>query len=254
MPPAPRQEPLIPTPLKIGLGVGLLLAGLAVLLLLGGSGGSGSGDTTPIAATEATTDTAQAVDTTEATETTVAPVTTVAPQSTDGPAPTTSTPATPPQAIKDLYSTPNFAFALTVMESKLGKDADLVRLQGSGYFLDAQVRQGTKIKGVRFDALNIAFSKNPVLVPPFKPAKEVDFPIKVVDPAAVDRILAGVRKITGSAKASIDGLDLRRDPTDNTLRWEITAETPAQIGIILYTDPDGRNIRTLDQQSALTSP
>lgn len=169
-------------------------------------------------------------------------------QETSTPSPAIPSPPEPPlpfdEAPIEVSTTRGLVSAVAAVRDRIGEGAELTRLLLSPpQFADFHIRRGEQVDGLRFDSVTRELSPLEVRLVGGGSLGPLAFPLVAVDPAAVDRIRGALRRRIGAPDFSLSGLDLRRDPVDGQLRWEITARGGGEIGLIFHADADGRNLR-----------
>jgi hypothetical protein len=145
----------------------------------------------------------------------------------------------------DVLTSAGFRPALEELRMTAGEDADLTRLQISPGYGQFHVREGNEPRGFAFGSgTGDSSGLSPIDVQVIGPGSlsDFDFPLRQVHAEAIDRLARAARREEGDA-VEINVLDLRRDPVDNRLRWEVVVDSPKRRGAIFHADPSGRRFR-----------
>src|SRR5262249_20348530 len=69
-----------------------------------------------------------------------------------------------------------------------------------------------------------------------------DFPFTEIDPAAIDKIVSGVKSVSGVSDIKVTVMTLEKSAVDGQLKWTINAEGGGRTGLVYNADPDGSNV------------
>ena len=226
----PREEPLVPRPIALlGIVAVIGLAVFAYLQIAGDDEGEGGKEMPEPITVEATKSPPLPTDED------------VAPEPAD-PGP------------QDVFSSARFAPALAAARVIAGPRARMTRLQLNGPFADFHLLKRGKLRGIRWNALSAAVEPIEVITVGGGSPKAIAFKLGAVKTAAIDRLVRRTARKSGRPDFEVISLDLRRDPVDNRLRWEIVGHGGGELGLIYYADPDGTGVRSQQQQIARTTP
>src|SRR4029077_2505894 len=70
----------------------------------------------------------------------------------------------------------------------------------------------------------------------------LDFPLSEVDPAAINKIVSGVKEKSGVNDLNVTVMTLAKSPVDGLLKWVINAEGGGRTGLVYNAEPDGSNV------------
>lgn len=140
----------------------------------------------------------------------------------------------------DLFTTPGFEEAVNAVSGQEGSDAPVLRVQVTAGGAEFQIRDGEQATGYVYSGGDL--SPIDVQVIGTGSLDGQDFPLTDVDPAAIDKIDAGVQQESGVDDIKITVLTLEKSALDGKLRWVINAEGGGRTGLVYNADPDGSNI------------
>ena len=140
---------------------------------------------------------------------------------------------------EELLTSDGFAKAVDAMEDEAGADAPLLRVQVNLAGAEFQVREGDDAGGFIFTAGELA----PIQVEILGNAKLEgnDFPLSVVDPAAIDKIVEGVKTESGFDDVALTNLLLEKQ-SGGGLKWVINASGGGRTDLAFNADSDGSNV------------
>jgi hypothetical protein len=140
---------------------------------------------------------------------------------------------------EELLTSDGFAEAVDAMEGEAGSDAPLLRVQVNLAGAEFQVREGDDAGGFIFTAGELA----PIQVEILGNAKLEgnDFPLSVVDPAAIDKIVEGVKTESGFDDVALTNLLLEKQ-SGGGLKWVINASGGGRTDLAFNADSDGSNV------------
>src|SRR5262249_34851753 len=69
-----------------------------------------------------------------------------------------------------------------------------------------------------------------------------DYPFSEIDPAAIDKIVSGVKSESGVSDIKVTVMTLEKSAVDGKLGWTINAEGGGRTGLVYNADPDGSNV------------
>jgi hypothetical protein len=69
-----------------------------------------------------------------------------------------------------------------------------------------------------------------------------DFPFSEIDPAAIDKIVSGVKENAGVNDLKVTVMTLEKSNIDGQLKWTINAEGGGRTGLVYNAEPDGSNV------------
>ena len=69
-----------------------------------------------------------------------------------------------------------------------------------------------------------------------------DFPLSEIDPAAIDKIVSGVKQQAGVNDLKVTVMTLEKSTVDGQLKWTINAEGGGRTGLVYNAEPDGSNV------------
>lgn len=69
-----------------------------------------------------------------------------------------------------------------------------------------------------------------------------DFPLEETYVAAIDKVVSGVKSVSGISDIKITVMTLEKSPVDGQLKWTINAEGNGRTGLVYNAEPDGSNV------------
>lgn len=139
----------------------------------------------------------------------------------------------------DLFTTAGFQKAYDAVKPKTGgKPALKVQItQGGAEF---QLRNGEQATGFVYTGGSVHDETVQVIGP--GSLNGTDFPFSEIDPAAIDKIVSGVKSVSGIKDIKVTVLDLEKSAATGKLGWTINAEGGGRTGLVYNADPDGSNV------------
>ena len=140
----------------------------------------------------------------------------------------------------DLFTSSGFTDALNAVSDEEGADAPLfdIRITSAGAeftFVDGEQLTGQIYTGGELESRDVDVIGPGTL-------EGSDFPLSEVDPAAIDRIVEGVRTESGIDDVEVTVLQLTKQNVNGELQWIINAEGDGRTGLVFNADPDGSNV------------
>ena len=139
-----------------------------------------------------------------------------------------------------LFTSSGFQKAYDAVKDKAGENAQVLQLQISQGGADFKLRSGEQATGFVYTGGDLHDEKVDVIGPGSLEGQ--DFPFSEVDPAAIDKIVSGVRSESGVNDLKITVMTLEKSSVDGTLKWTINAEGGGRTGLVYNAEPDGSNV------------
>ena len=140
----------------------------------------------------------------------------------------------------DLFTTAGFQKAYDAVTDKAGENARMLQVQVTEGGAEFTLKSGEEATGFVYTDGSLHDQKVE-LVGPFSIEGE-DFPISEVDPAAIDKIVSGVRSQSPASDAKVTVLQLDKQNVEGNVQWSIVAEGGGRTGIPYTAEPDGSGV------------
>jgi hypothetical protein len=141
---------------------------------------------------------------------------------------------------EELFTTAGFRKAYDAATERAGEQAAVLEVQITSGGADFKLRSGEQATGFVYRDGELHDQRVEVIGPGSLEGQ--DFPISAVDPAAIDRIVSGVRTESGIRDIEVTVLTLAKSAIDGKLRWTINAAGGGRTGLVYNADPDGSNV------------
>jgi hypothetical protein len=141
---------------------------------------------------------------------------------------------------EDLFTTAGFQKATDAVQDKAGENAQVLQVQITQGGADFKLRSGEQATGFVYTGGDLHDEKVDVIGSGSLEGQ--DFPFSEVDPAAVDKIVSGVKSEIGAADAKVTVMTLEKSAVDGNLKWTINAEGGGRTGLVYNAEPDGSNV------------
>jgi hypothetical protein len=139
----------------------------------------------------------------------------------------------------ELFTTAGFQKAYDAVKGKAGgKPALQVQITQGG--ADFKLRDGEKATGFVYTGGDLHDEQVDVIGPGSLNGQ--DFPFSEIDPAAIDKIVSGVKSESGLSDIKVTVMTLEKSAVDGKLKWTINAEGGGRTGLVYNADPDGSNV------------
>ena len=139
----------------------------------------------------------------------------------------------------ELFTTAGFQKAYDAVKEKAGgKPALQVQITQGG--ADFKLRDGEKATGFVYTGGDLHDEQVQIIGPGSLNGQ--DFPFSEIDPAAIDKIVSGVKSESGISDIKVTVMTLEKSSVDGTLKWTINAEGGGRTGLVYNADPDGSNV------------
>jgi hypothetical protein len=139
----------------------------------------------------------------------------------------------------DLFTTAGFQKAYDAVKAKAGgKPALQVQITQGG--ADFKLRDGESATGFVYTGGDLHDEQVQVIGPGSLNGQ--DFPFSEIDPDAIDKIVAGVKSVSGISGIKVTVMTLEKSAVDGKLKWTINAEGGGRTGLVYNADPDGSNV------------
>jgi hypothetical protein len=148
----------------------------------------------------------------------------------------------------ELFTSAGFRKASDAVKEKAGENAQVLQVQITTGGADFKLRSGEQATGFVYTGGELHDEKVQVIGPGSLEGQ--DFPISEVDPAAVDKIVSGVRSKSGLSDLKVTVMTLEKSATDGKLRWTVNAEGGGRTGLVYTADPDGSQVSSPTQAAS----
>jgi hypothetical protein len=139
----------------------------------------------------------------------------------------------------DLFTTAGFQKAYDAVKDKAGgKPALQVQITQGG--ADFKLRDGERATGFVYTGGSLHDEQVQVIGPGSLNGQ--DFPFSEIDPAAIDKIVSGVKSESGINDIKVTVMTLEKSAVDGRLKWTVNAEGGGRTGLVYNADPDGSNV------------
>ncbi|HEU4980514.1 MAG TPA: hypothetical protein VFT14_04795 [Solirubrobacterales bacterium] len=146
----------------------------------------------------------------------------------------------PAAANEELFTTAGFQQAYDGVTEEAGEGAQVLQVQITSGGASFKLRSGEQATGFVYTDGELHDQEVEVIGP--GSLEGTDFPISEVDPAAIDRIVEGVRSESGVSGIEPTVMTLEKGAVDGELRWTVNAEGGGRSGLVYTADPDGSNV------------
>jgi hypothetical protein len=140
----------------------------------------------------------------------------------------------------DLFTTAGFRKANDAVKDKAGENAQALEIQITEGGATFKLRNGEQATGFIYTGGDLHDVKVDVIGPGSLEGQ--DYPFSEINPAAIDKIVSGVKSASGVSDVKITVLTLAKSPVDGTLKWTINAEGGGRTGLVYNAEPDGSNV------------
>jgi hypothetical protein len=139
----------------------------------------------------------------------------------------------------DLFTSAGFQKAYDAVKDKAGgKPALQVQITEGG--ADFKLRDGEQATGFVYTGGDVHDEQVQLIGPGSLNGQ--DFPFAQIDPAAIDKIVSGVKSQAGVSDLKVTVMTLEKSAVDGQLKWTINAEGGGRTGLVYNADPDGSNV------------
>jgi hypothetical protein len=146
----------------------------------------------------------------------------------------------PAAANEELFTSAGFQEAYDAVTEEAGEGAQVLQVQITSGGASFKLRSGEQATGFVYTDGELHDQEVEVIGP--GSLEGTDFPISEVDPAAIDRIVEGVRSESGVSDVAVTVMTLEKGTIDGVLRWTVNAEGGGRTGLVYTADPDGSNV------------
>ncbi len=140
----------------------------------------------------------------------------------------------------DLFTTAGFQKATDAVKDKAGENAQALQVQITEGGADFKLRSGEQATGFVYTGGDLHDEKVDIIGPGSLDGQ--DFPFSEVDPAAIDKIVSGVKEKAGVSDLKVTVMTLEKSAVDGQLKWTINAEGGGPTGLVYNAEPDGSNV------------
>ena len=139
----------------------------------------------------------------------------------------------------ELFTTSGFQKAYDAVKDKAGENAQVLQLQITAGGADFKLRNGEQATGFVYTGGDVHDEKVDIIGP--GSIEGQDYPFAEIDPAAIDKIVSGVKSDVG-AGAKVTVMTLEKSAVDGKLKWVVNAEGNGRTGLVYNAEPDGSNV------------
>jgi hypothetical protein len=140
----------------------------------------------------------------------------------------------------DLFTTAGFQKAYDAVTDKAGENAQALQVQITEGGADFKLRNGEQATGFIYTGGDLHDEKVDVIGPGSLNGQ--DYPFSEIDPAAIDKIVSGVKETAGVSDVKVTVMTLEKSPVDGQLKWTINVEGGGRTGLVYNAEPDGSNV------------
>lgn len=140
----------------------------------------------------------------------------------------------------DLFTTAGFQKAVDAVKGKAGDNAQALQVQITEGGADFKLRNGEQATGFVYTGGALHDEKVDVIGPGSLEGQ--DFPFSEIDPAAIDKIVSGVKQQAGVNDLKVTVMTFEKSAVDGQLKWTINAEGGGRTGLVYYAEPDGSSV------------
>jgi hypothetical protein len=139
----------------------------------------------------------------------------------------------------ELFTSAGFQKAYDAVKEKSGGKS-VLQLQITQGGADFKLRDGEKATGFVYSGGDV-HPEQVELVGPGS-IEGQDYPFSEIDPAAIDKIISGVKSVSGIDDIKVTVMTLEKSAIDGKLKWTINADGGGHTGLPYNADPDGSNV------------
>ena len=140
----------------------------------------------------------------------------------------------------DLFTSAGFQNAYDAVKDKAGENAQALQVQITEGGADFKLRNGEQATGFVYTGGDLHDETVDVIGPGSLEGQ--DFPFSEIDPAAINKIVAGVKEAAGVSDLKVTVMTLEKSQIDGNLKWTINAEGGGRTGLVYNAEPDGSNV------------
>ena len=140
----------------------------------------------------------------------------------------------------DLFTSAGFQKANDAVTDKAGENAQALQVQITEGGADFKLRSGEQATGFVYTGGDLHDEKVDVIGPGSLEGQ--DFPFSEIDPAAIDKIVSGIKEQAGVSDLKVTVMTLEKSAVDGQLKWTINAEGGGRTGLVYNAEPDGSNV------------
>ncbi len=140
----------------------------------------------------------------------------------------------------DLFTSAGFQKAYDAVKEKAGENAQALQVQITAGGADFKLRNGEQATGFVYTGGDLHDEKVDVIGPGSLNGQ--DFPFSEIDPAAINKIVAGVKEKSGVTDLKVTVMTFEKSAVDGQLKWTINAEGGGRTGLVYNAEPDGSNV------------
>jgi hypothetical protein len=140
----------------------------------------------------------------------------------------------------ELFTTAGFQKAYDAVKDEAGENAQALQVQVTEGGADFKLRNGEQATGFVYTGGDLHDEKVDVIGPGSLEGQ--DFPFSEIEPAAIDKIVSGVKDASGVIDLKVTVMTLEKSQIDGTVKWTINAEGGGRTGLVYNAEPDGSNV------------
>jgi hypothetical protein len=140
----------------------------------------------------------------------------------------------------DLFTTAGFQKAYDAVTDKAGENAQALQVQITEGGADFKLRSGEQATGFVYTGGDLHDEQVDVIGPGSLNGQ--DYPFSALDPAAIDKIVSGVKEKAGVSDVKVTVMTFEKSAVEGQLKWTINAEGGGRTGLVYNAEPDGSNV------------
>ena len=140
----------------------------------------------------------------------------------------------------DLFTSAGFQKAYDAVKDKAGDNAQALEVQITEGGASFKLRNGEQATGFVYTGGDLHDVKVDVIGP--GSLDGLDFPLSEIDPAAINKIVSGVKEKSGVNDLNVTVMTLATSPVDGLLKWMINVEGGGRTGLVYNAEPNGSNV------------
>jgi hypothetical protein len=140
----------------------------------------------------------------------------------------------------DLFTSAGFQKAYDAVTDKAGENAQALQVQITEGGADFKLRSGEQATGFVYTGGDLHDEDVDVIGPGSLEGQ--DYPFSEIDPAAIDKIVSGIKEKAGVNDLKVTVMTLEKSAVDGQLKWTINAEGGGRTGLVYNAEPDGSNV------------
>lgn len=140
----------------------------------------------------------------------------------------------------DLFTTAGFQKAFDAVQEKSGENGQALQVQITAGGAEFKLLSGELPTGFVYTGGDLHDEQLQLIGPGSLEGRA--FPFSEIDPAAIDKIVSGVKSASDVNDIKVTVMTLEKSSIDGTLKWTINAEGGGRTGLVYNAEPDGSNV------------